>query len=76
MTTRKIFLRPLAREFDRDEINNLLSSFSNACYDNLDGVRNYILIIHITSRLREVNIPMMMIRCSQSLTLFRMTTSS
>lgn len=61
VTISKILLRPLAKNSenpDMVEINNLLNSFSNACYDNSGGVRNYILkIVQIANRLMEVNIP-------------------
>lgn len=31
------------KEFDKPEIENLMSNFTNTRYDNVGGIRNYIL---------------------------------
>lgn len=47
------------KESTKVEVTNLQNSFSNTRYDNMGGVRNYILkIIQIASKLTELNILM------------------
>lgn len=60
--TVKDFLDTIGQKFqesDKADITSFLNSFSKSWYDNIGGVKSYILKIdQFVTRLREVNIPL------------------